>query len=72
MDYNQLLEVEKSLYCTVDKWPQSKQEAYGEKALEAIGDYPLYGATSNITYTEAILIASMLGIKLKVKEKEGK
>lgn len=32
----------------------------GDKALELIGDYPLYGATSNISYDEAILIALVL------------
>ena len=32
----------------------------GDKALELIGDYPLYGATSNISYDEAIMIALVL------------
>lgn len=33
----------------------------GDKALELIGDYPLYGATSNISCDEAIMIALVLG-----------
>lgn len=32
----------------------------GEIAMELISDYPLYACTSNITYDEAILIASIL------------
>lgn len=32
----------------------------GEKAMEFIGDYPLYAKTSGITYEEAIAIANVL------------
>lgn len=34
---------------------------YGSMALELVGDYPLYGAMSNISYDEAILIELILG-----------
>lgn len=34
---------------------------YGEQALKLIADYPLYASTSNISYGEAILIASIFG-----------
>lgn len=34
---------------------------YGDKALELVGDYPLYASKSNISYGEAILIASVFG-----------
>lgn len=34
---------------------------YGDKAMELLGDYPLYASTSNISYGEGILIASVFG-----------
>lgn len=34
---------------------------YGDKALELVADYPLYASQSNISYGEAILIASVFG-----------
>lgn len=34
---------------------------YGDKALELVADYPLYASSSNISYGEAILIASVFG-----------
>lgn len=34
-----------------------EKEKIGRIALELVGDYPLYGSTSNITDEEAILIA---------------
>lgn len=34
---------------------------YGDKALEMVADYPLYASSSNISYGEAILIASVFG-----------
>lgn len=34
---------------------------YGDRALNLIADYPLYASTSNISYGEAILIASIFG-----------
>ena len=37
----------------------SKQ--YGDKALELVADYPLYASSSNISFGEAILIASVFG-----------
>lgn len=37
------------------------RDKYGDKALTLIGDYPLYAGTSNISYGEAILIATVFG-----------
>ncbi len=45
----------------VDGMSLEEKEKIGAKALELIGDYPLYGATSNISYGEAIMIALVLG-----------
>ena len=44
--------------------PRRMIEQAGKKALDAISDYPLYAATSNISYEDAILIALVLGIEL--------
>ena len=41
----------------VAEMSSEEKEKIGDKALEIMGDYPLYGATSNISYDEAILIA---------------
>ena len=41
--------------------PPRMVEQAGQKAMEFISDYPLYAATSNITYEEAIMIALVLG-----------
>lgn len=38
-----------------------KSKEYGDKAMEIIADYPLYASTSNISYGEAILIATIFG-----------
>lgn len=47
---------------TIDAMPEKMVEQAGEKAMEFIGDYPLYASgLSNITYAEAILIALVLG-----------
>lgn len=45
----------------IEDMPDNMVEQAGEKAMEFISDYPLYAATSNITYTEAIMIALVLG-----------
>jgi hypothetical protein len=45
----------------IEAMPKKMVEQAGEEALEFIGDYPLYGATSNIAYEDAILIAVVLG-----------
>lgn len=37
------------------------RDQYGDKSMELIADYPLYASTSNITYGESILIASLFG-----------
>lgn len=37
------------------------RDKYGDKALKLIADYPLYASSSNISYGEAILIASVFG-----------
>ena len=47
---------------TIENMPKKMVEQAGEKAMEFIGDYPLYASgLSNITYSEAILIALVLG-----------
>lgn len=48
----------------IDSMPSEMVVRTGKKALEFIGDYPLYACTSNIGYTDAILIALVLGAKL--------
>lgn len=49
------------IYRQIEEMPENMVEQAGEKAMEFIADYPLYAATSNITYTEAIMIALVLG-----------
>lgn len=44
----------------INEMASDEKSKIGEKALELIGDYPLYGATSNISYDEAILIAMII------------
>ena len=39
---------------------KEEQEKIGQVALEIVGDYPLYGVTSNISYDEAIMTALVL------------
>lgn len=52
----------------IEKWralikdmPERMVKQAGEEAMEFIADYPLYAATGNITYEDAILIALVLG-----------
>lgn len=49
------------IYRQIEDMPENMVEQAGEKAMEFIADYPLYASTSNITYTEAIMIALVLG-----------
>ncbi len=50
------------LHDLINSMPKKMVEQAGEKAMEFISDYPLYASgLSNITYSEAILIALMLG-----------
>lgn len=35
----------------------AEREYYGNQAMDVIGDYPLYAATSNIDYNDAIAVA---------------
>ena len=42
----------------------------GDRALELVGDYPLYASTSGITYEEAIVIALALGVPISDLKKE--
>lgn len=44
----------------IDEMTSEEKNRIGEKALDLIRDYPLYGATSNISYDEAILIAMII------------
>lgn len=46
---------------TIESMPDRMVQQAGEEAMEFIADYPLYAATSNITYEDAILIALVLG-----------
>ena len=51
--------------------PKHTIEQAGQKAMEFIGDYPLYASgLSNITYEEAIMIALVLGDEIKYAFKE--
>lgn len=40
--------------------PSEEKFEIGSKALEELGDYPLYASKSNISYEEAILIALVI------------
>lgn len=51
----------KKMMKQINEMPEHMVAQAGQKALDFIGDYPLYAATSNITYTEAIMIALVLG-----------
>lgn len=44
----------------VNNLTREELEKYGKPAIEYIGDYPLYGAMSNISYEEAILLTIVL------------
>lgn len=57
-----LRELQQDIYkvlTELEKIPKEERTKIGEKALECCGDYPLYGATSNITYEEAIIITML-------------
>ena len=54
-----------NLYAMLNALPEQMIKDVGEKAMEFIGDYPLYASgLSNITYEEAILVAMVLGKEL--------
>ena len=40
--------------------PDNPMAKMGQKAMELISDYPIYAATSNISYAEAIGVAMIL------------
>lgn len=44
-------------------------DEYGEKALEIVSDYPLYASSSNISYGEAIAIATLVGGDIRKQER---
>ena len=48
------------MYQAIGKWPLDIKRKYADIALDMLGDYPLYSATSNIGCEEAILIALVL------------
>lgn len=57
-----LRELQQDVYkvlAELEKIPKEERVKIGEKALGCCGDYPLYGATSNITYEEAIIIVML-------------
>ena len=49
------------LRANINELSREELEKYGSIALEHIGDYPLYGSSSNISYDEAILVDIVLG-----------
>lgn len=49
-----------AILAELEKIPKEEREKVGEKTLGCCGDYPLYGATSNITYEESIIIAMLV------------
>lgn len=65
-----ILERVDELRADINELSREEMEKYGSIALEHIGDYPLYGATSNISYDEAILIDVVLGEDPFVDEEE--
>ena len=65
-----ILEKVDELRAEVNEFSREDMEKYGSKALEQVGDYPLYGAISNICYDEAILITLILGDDPFVEEEE--
>ena len=59
MNYNQIKSTLRNIAYECDKLPNKTE--LGEKAMELIGDYPLYvGGLSNISYGEAIAIAVLI------------
>ena len=58
---NDIIERVDELRANINELSREEMDKYGSIALEHIGDYPLYGSTSNISYDEAILIDIVLG-----------
>ena len=56
-DYNKT--ISEMMECVGDM-PQDEKMSLCDKALELIGDYPLYACSSNISAEEAILIGLVL------------
>ena len=56
----------------IEQISPSVKERLGEKAMEYIGDYPLYAATSNILYTEAIAIQMNFTLLAEILKSLGK
>jgi len=54
---NQIQELADALVQLINTLDDKERERLGEQALNAIGDYPLYAATSNIDYGDAIAVA---------------
>lgn len=57
----EIMELVDQLREKVNELTREQMVEYGKPALELVGDYPLYGAMSNIGYDEAILIELILG-----------
>lgn len=54
----------KQMKKAIDSMPSEMVKQAGKKAMEWLADYPLYACTSNIGYTDAIIIAVTLGAKI--------
>ncbi len=54
---NQIQELADALVQLINTLDDKERERLGKQALNAIGDYPLYAATSNISYDDAIAVA---------------
>lgn len=57
MTYQEIVEQVGKMVAECERYAKE----YGDKALKLVADYPLYASSSNISYGEAILIASIFG-----------
>ena len=57
MTYQEIVKQLEKLVAECERYAKE----YGDKALELVADYPLYASSSNISFGEAILIASVFG-----------
>lgn len=57
MRYEEIVKQLETLVAECERYAKE----YGDKALELVADYPLYASSSNISFGEAILIASVFG-----------
>lgn len=57
MTYQEIVKQLEKLVAECERYAKE----YGDKALELVADYPLYASSSNISFGEATLIASVFG-----------